>query len=205
MIITSKHYIIGAIILTLAIKVIFTNDAEEDAAKTANTRTVQVVDWSPQKDRELTATQRRITRLTQLEERQKERAIAAKELPDYRQRILGARHAEWTAILEKNWAEYQQLLEIAEQDHAGMTDCTICGGDTYLDFCIFCAESSNGICVSCLGEGLRFGKELCPACRGSGKCFMCTSGESHMMICPFCDDGSIDVNQPAPSPVPIMR
>jgi hypothetical protein len=205
MIITSKHFIIGAIILILALKVIFNNDAEEDTAKTAAPPAVEVVDWSLQKERELTATQRRISGLEQLEERQKERAVAAKDLSFYRQRILNSRHAEWTVILEKYWAEYQQLLGIAKQSHAGVTDCTICGGDTYLNFCIFCAESSNGICATCLGDGLRFGHELCPSCRGNGKCFMGTSGELHRMICPFCDDGSINVDQPAPSPVPIMR
>jgi hypothetical protein len=126
MIITSKHFIIGAIILILALKVIFNNDAEEDTAKTAAPPAVEVIDWSLQKERESTATQRRISRLEELEERQKERSVAAKDLSFYRQLILNSRHAEWTVILEKYWAEYEQLLEIAKQSHAGVTDCTIC-------------------------------------------------------------------------------
>ncbi len=204
MIVTNKHYIIGAIILFLALKVIFNYDADEDAVKIADTHTVEVVNWSLQKDVEFKATQRRIRHLEQLEERQQQYTTAAKELPNNRQRILDLHKAEWTAILETHWAEYELLFEIAQLDDEGMTDCTICSGDTYLDFCIFCAEPSNGICPSCLGEGLQFGKELCPTCRGNGECFMCTS-ELHLMMCPFCDDGSIDIDQPAPSPFPIAR
>ena len=204
MIITSKHYIIGAVILLLALKVIFKNDAEEDTPTIADTQTVEVVAWSPQKEAEFEATQRRIAHLEELEEYQEKRAISAKALPHYRDRILASRKAEWTAILEKHWAEYEALLKVAEQSASGMALCTICKGDTYLDFCIFCEEPSNGVCATCSGEGIQFGDEICPTCNGSGKCFMCTH-DKHQMMCPFCDDGMIIADGPAPSEVPTTR
>jgi len=203
MIITSKHYIIGAVLLLLALQLLLPHDPEKSSdAPTADA--VQTVDWSLQKDAELAATDARRTQLLQLEEVQTKRARSARELPEYRQRILGARQAEWTALLKRHWAEYERLLEVAKRAKHGTADCTVCEGDTYLDFCMFCNEPSNGVCAACAGEGLQFGKELCPACQGSGSCFMCTD-ELHQMICPFCDDGAIDIDLPAPSAYPIAR
>ena len=203
MIITSRHYIIAAVLLLLGLQWLLHDDPEE-TTDVSKIETVKVIDWSLQKDVELEATEARKEQLWQLENSQTKRSESARELPDYRQRVLGAHQAEWTALLEQHWAEYEHLVKEAQQSKNGMTDCTICGGDTYLDFCIFCEEKSNGKCASCRGEGNRFGNDLCPTCQGDGNCFMCTD-DLHQMMCPFCDDGDIDIDRPAPSPYPIER
>jgi len=204
MIITRWHYIIGAVLLLLAFQWL-RNDTPEKATDVSSTADrVEIVDWSLQKDVELEATQARKIELLQLEEVQTKRSASARELPNYRQRILSARQAEWTAFLDKHWEEYQRLIEVAKLNENGKTFCTICEGDTYLDFCIFCNEPSNGVCVTCQGEGLHFGNELCPSCQGSGRCFMCTK-DLHQMMCPFCDDGDIDIDYSEPSLYPTER
>lgn len=203
MIITSRHTIIAAVLLLLGLQWLL-HDNPDEANNASSNKTVEIVDWSLQKDVELEATEARKEQLWQLEDSQTKQRDSAKELPHYRQRVLGAHQAEWTALLEKHWLEYERLLQKAQQSSNGMTDCTICGGDTYLDFCIFCNEPSDGDCASCQGDGHRFGNELCPTCQGDGNCFMCTE-ELHQMMCPFCDDGDIDIDRPAPSPYPVER
>ncbi len=122
-------------------------------------------------------------------ERQEE---ALEEMPRARERIFRSSKAELLAILERHGAEYQELRKQAATKSDKTVDCTICEKDTYLDYCIYCDEDSNGVCSRCGGTGMRGVRdELCPACLGTGECYACTG--SGKMFCPFCDDGAVDL------------
>lgn len=73
--------------------------------------------------------------------------------------------------------------------------CTICDGRGGLPMCVLC--DSSGQCPTCKGKGLLPDHTICPTCMTKGKCFLCHG--SGKMSDPFCDDGRIDANSPAPS------
>ncbi len=203
MILTKRHYILGIIILVLIFKAILSDETDTSTETNSVEAPVRTAEWSEQQQVEHRATEARRVELQRIDEQLKKRELSARELPDYRQRILSSHQAEWTQFLEDNWQEYLALLAAAKKSNNGKIDCTICEGDTYLDFCFFCSVPSNGKCASCDGHGTRFGDELCPTCQGNGKCFMCNN--SHQMMCPFCEDGAIDIDAPPPSRTPISR
>ena len=139
-------------------------------------------------------TQVRKEKLVEFEQIREKIAQAHARMPELRNQIFAARRTEWAAILENFDAEYQELRRQAKLTKHQMVDCTICGGDTYLDYCLFCHGDSDGVCSECEGTGEYFIDDLCPACLGTGKCYMCSG--TKIMMCLFCDDGSIDLALP---------
>ena len=139
-------------------------------------------------------TKERVANLAKMEDYKQQRKDALETSPAVRREIFQSKSEEWNHILEKHDSEYQQLKKLAEHAEHQMIDCTICGGDTYLDYCIFCQEDSNGRCSECEGTGGLVIGQVCSACLGTGECFMCSG--TKMMMCLFCDDGSVDLALP---------
>lgn len=124
------------------------------------------------------------------------RAQAATKMISSRQMFQLAKGAAWMQIITTNQPLYQSLRALAAKSPGGVTPCTICDGKSYMRGCITC-DRSSGKCPSCQGSGRTAHNAVCPVCVGSGKCFTC-SGIGRM-LCPFCDDGAIDVRRPPPS------
>lgn len=123
---------------------------------------------------------------------------AHQQMPVTRRKVRESITNAWTRLLSANDVLYSSLLDKAKQTSRGQTPCTICDGDSYMP-CLLC-QNHNGKCTECGGVG-HFGSDAyCPACLGKGKCYLCAG--SGKMLCPFCDDGMIEVNWPPPSLTP---
>ncbi|HWY78245.1 MAG TPA: hypothetical protein VN281_21700 [Verrucomicrobiae bacterium] len=98
------------------------------------------------------------------------------------------RRPQWSAYYSTNWAAFQELQAKAAQSMGHKTACTICDGTGRADFCLLCGDL-HGKCARCQGTGRTTFGGYCPACLGTGKCYLC--GGTGMMPCDFCDDGVI--------------
>ena len=138
--------------------------------------------------------QERRKKLVKYEELREAHALADTRMPLIRDQIFYSKRDEWAGILKKFDAEYQELRRQAALTKHKMVDCTICGGDTYMDYCLFCNGDSDGLCSECEGTGKYIVDDICPPCKGTGKCYLCSG--TGMMMCLFCDDGNIDLALP---------
>ena len=193
-------YTVAVIIVLLLVKV-FTSNKEIDrtfeSSSVATGRSVSVTqkpDVLTLGESEKVNTQIRQQKLFELQELREKQTNARERMPALRQSIFESKETEWKQILHQHDKEYQQLRKQAELTEHNMVDCTICGGDTYLDYCLFCDEDSNGVCSECDGTGVYIVDDVCAPCLGSGKCFMCAGTKK--MMCLFCQDGTIDLALP---------
>ena len=146
------------------------------------------------KQREAKETEERVEKLNELISYREKQEQAVERSPKIRRLIFESKSDKWSQILTDHDDEFQRLKKLADQHEHKMVECTICEGDTYLDYCIFCNGHSDGVCSECEGTGEYFIDQVCPACLGTGECFMC-SGMT-MMMCLFCDDGYVDLALP---------
>lgn len=124
------------------------------------------------------------------------RAHAASRMIASRQMFQLAKGAAWVQVITTNQPLYKALRELAANSPGGVTPCTICDGNSYLKSCVMC-EHNDGKCPSCKGSGRTAHNAYCPVCVGSGKCFVCPG--TGRMLCPFCDDGMIDLRRAPPA------
>jgi hypothetical protein len=133
---------------------------------------------------------------------QGKRARAGAKTVEYRKVIQANRAPEWTAFIRAHWPTYKSLRSQAAAHHDGQTPCTICDGRGSVESCFLC--KSSGKCQTCKGTGkLELSSdELCPSCLGTGKCYLCAG--TGKMICPFCEDGRVDIKLPlVPGGLPV--
>lgn len=161
-----------------------------------------------QKKAELEATRASqfVTHDRQLRERQEQlraaeadlaaKAQAGAKMIVSRQIFQQAKGAAWLQLITTNRPLYLALRAQAAKAPGGVTPCTICDGKSYLSGCVMC-DQHRGKCPSCQGTGRTVNQNYCPVCVGSGKCFSCNG--IGRMLCPFCDDGMIDVRRPPPA------
>ena len=208
--ITTKQFIIGALVFVGTVNLVgkfFSDSDTETNSHSASVEAVSVSEeqanqWSKEKRIETKVASIRTQDLSKRRAEKERYDRAAKAMPDYRARVLSSGRTKWTEILNRHKSEYKSLADAAKHSHEGV-ECTICEGDTYLDYCIFCNSDSDGKCPTCTsGEG-NFLDELCPTCQGSGNCFMCSG--TKMMMCLFCDDGTIEASTPPASVIPIVQ
>ena len=124
------------------------------------------------------------------------KAQAGRKMIASRQVFQLAKGAAWLQVITTNRPLYLALRTHAARSPGGLTPCTICDGKSYLSGCVMC-DQPRGKCPSCKGTGRTVNKAYCPVCVGSGKCFLCTG--VGRMLCPFCDDGMIDVRRAPPA------
>ena len=143
------------------------------------------------------ATQAHLSALSKMESETKKREQVASRTFDARNTLRGARQNHWNAIISTNWESFQALRRVAAESPHRETACTLCDGTGGMPSCVLCRDKP-GNCAVCEGTGERFG-ELCGACLGKGKCYLCFG--SGKMPCLFCDDGVISLKGPLPSKV----
>ena len=141
-----------------------------------------------------TAAQARISELSKREAETKQRERAASRAFDSRNNLRAAQQSFWNAVISTNWETFQALRRKAAESPHQETSCTLCDGKGHMHSCVLCRDHP-GKCVTCGGTGRQF-DEMCPACLGKGKCYLCFGGGK--MICPFCDDGVIGLKTPPP-------
>ena len=130
------------------------------------------------------------------------RARAEAKTVEYRKVLQIDFADEWTSFLRDHWQTYKDLRARAAASRDGKTPCTICDGHGLMDSCFLCG--STGMCPTCKGTGKLSltSDELCPTCLGSGKCYRCAG--TGKMVCPFCDDGIVDIHAaPPPNLLPL--
>ena len=166
------------------------------------------VNWFPghgseatDKQSYLKAVQERAERLNQQELERAKIQRAQEKMPASRQELCQSLRIPWSAVLQTNAAKFQQLRALAAASAQGQTPCNICDGLSYMP-CILC-PNTDGKCVNCNGGGRTPSAEYCPACIGSGQCFLCTGAGK--MLCPFCDDGMIDLRHELPQALPSIQ
>jgi DnaJ-class molecular chaperone len=135
--------------------------------------------------------------LSRREANQNKRALAGAKTEEYRKLLQIETSAVWLKLIAAHRSEYNGLRALAATTHNKQTPCTICNGRGSMDSCFLCG--SSGKCPTCKGTGkLHFSeRELCPTCRGTGECYLCTG--TGKMICPFCEDGDVNLHSPLPS------
>jgi hypothetical protein len=136
-------------------------------------------------------THKTTVRLADLNRMENERHLLGKaaERTDAEREILRVmRRPLWSAYYSTNWAAFQELQAKAAQSVGHKTACTICDGTGRADFCLLCGDL-HGKCARCQGTGRTTFGGYCPACLGTGKCYLC--GGTGMMPCDFCEDGVI--------------
>ena len=141
------------------------------------------------------ATQARIVELKNMEVEVNRRERAAAQTYEVRQELRAARHDAWHSVISTNWPAYEELRKKAVDSPSHEAPCTLCDGKGYMPFCVLCRQNS-GKCVTCAGTGIARGGEQCPACFGTGKCYLCYGGGR--MACAFCSDGTIMTKLPPP-------
>ncbi len=142
----------------------------------------------------------RLTALVEMTQRREKREIAASRQQTYRKALSTEKQAVWNQLLMTHSSEFYALKKKAATLPGGVTPCTLCDGEGYMADCIAC-NNSDGKCVTCNGTGtLSNGDEICPTCVGAGNCYLCNGFKK--MLCPFCDDGMIDVQVPLPPEMP---
>lgn len=123
------------------------------------------------------------------------RARAVSKTQEAQRRWKQQRFSAWGAMIASNQVLYAELRKKAATSADKLTTpCTICDGQGAFP-CLMC-EKHRRKCPECRGEG-RLAGELCSVCIGDGKCFMCSGTGS--MLCPFCDDGMVDLRVPPPT------
>jgi len=127
--------------------------------------------------------------------------VATSQMPASRREAQVGAYPAWKQLLTTHHAAYLGLLEQARKTPHGEVPCTLCDGFSYMP-CAMCKDH-DGKCVKCHGSGTDGLDVLCPACLGSGKCYLCNG--SRKMFCPFCDDGMIQVRRPPPSSFPPLN
>jgi DnaJ-class molecular chaperone len=142
------------------------------------------------------AEQDHLRELSRLQTEQQRHNHAAQRMKAYRQDIEMNRRALWTRLISAHTKTFLALRQQAALSPKGEARCTLCDGRGTIDPCVLCADR-HGRCVSCNGTGKLKVDEYCPACLGSGNCFLCAG--TRKMTCPFCDDGIITANRPMPS------
>jgi hypothetical protein len=140
-------------------------------------------------------TQTHVQELARLEEKQRQRQQAVAGMKLAREHLQLLAQDAWSEVLATNSAAFLALRKQAAQSPKGKTRCTLCDGAGYQPYCVLCA-GDKGKCPSCKGTGRLSAKEYCPACIGSGKCFLC-SGHGKM-TCPFCRGGMVSLERPLP-------
>ena len=143
----------------------------------------------------------RVQQLEAMVSRQAQMAAATRDMPAARQRARAEAAPAWTRVLITNQEAYQLLLAQAQKSDRGEVTCTICDGFSYMP-CVLCTHH-DGKCIDCRGAAYIRSGVLCPSCLGSGKCYLCTG--SGKMFCPFCDDGMILKQWPAPAKEPPLH
>ena len=142
----------------------------------------------------------RQTKLVEMTDRKMKREMAIAKKLAFRTALSASKQIVWNQILMTNSTEFYALRKIAARTPGGVTPCTLCDGEGYMDECIVC-KNSDGKCVTCYGTGtLNNGKDICPTCIGSKNCYFCNGFKK--MLCPFCDDGMIDIQVPLPPEFP---
>ena len=180
---------VAILLLAQLIKYITTDNETHVDQEIAVSITLDDTEIQRQASVETARSEQRRKKLDELNEKNELRKLAIKDRDFMQQTILRSYRSEWHKLLDEHKPVYHALVAKATLTHNKMIECTICEGDTYLEFCVFC--ESEGTCRECKGAGHYFGKERCPPCMGSGNCFIC-GGRTHM-ICPFCDDGTVDL------------
>ena len=147
-----------------------------------------------------------VTHDRQLRERQEQlraaeadlaaKAEAGAKMIASRQLFQQSKAGAWLQLITTNRPLYLALRAQAAKALGGVTPCTICDGKSYLSGCVLC-DHNNGKCPSCQGTGRTVNHNYCPVCVGSGKCFSCNG--IGRMLCPFCDDGMIDIRRAPPA------
>ena len=155
---------------------------------------------------EATRARQFVTHDRQLRERQEQlraaeadlaaKAQAGTKMIASRQMLQQSKGGAWLQLITTNRPLYLALRAQAAKLPGGVTPCTICDGKSYLSGCVLC-DHNNGKCPSCKGTGRTVNHNYCPVCVGSGKCFGCNG--IGRMLCPFCDDGMIDVRRAPPA------
>jgi DnaJ-class molecular chaperone len=127
---------------------------------------------------------------------QSRRVQAGAKTREERKFLQVTRADDWAKFLQSHWQRCQVLRAQAAAKPNGQTACTMCDGRGSLDSCFLCA--GTGKCPACQGTGKHRpgNSELCPTCVGTGKCYLCAGTGN--MICPFCDDGIVDIHAPPP-------
>ena len=123
-------------------------------------------------------------------------AQAGRKMIASRQVFQLAKGAAWMQLITTHHPLYLALRQQAAKLPGGVTPCTICDGKSYMSGCVMC-DHNDGKCPSCKGTGRTANNAYCPVCVGSGKCFGCNG--IGRMLCPFCDDGMIDVRRAPPA------
>ncbi|MGB0414257.1 MAG: hypothetical protein ACPGJU_07400 [Coraliomargarita sp.] len=193
--------IVVALLLFLQLWTCSQEDSSRDGPETVSEEDLFEVPEDPLREfhvrREQSGKEQRKETLNEMRTYRERQQEALKEMPYARERIFRTSKEQLLAILERHGEEYEELRKLAATKPDKVVDCTICEGDTYLDYCIYCEEDAQGVCVRCGGSGERGVRdELCPPCLGTGECYACTG--SGMMFCPFCDDGAVDLQFPPP-------
>jgi hypothetical protein len=142
----------------------------------------------------------RQAKLVEMTQRKMKREIAGSKQQSYRTALSAGKQDVWHQILMTNSSKFYALRKKAASMPGGITPCTLCDGEGYMADCITCSNS-DGKCVTCYGTGtLSNGDEICPTCVGTKNCYLCNGFKK--MLCPFCDDGMIDVQVPLPPELP---
>ena len=205
-----KHlYRIGGVLLIYGMTVYLITSARKQDTEAVRVHLLDPailhgVDWFPghgltaqERHRYMSGVEERVYRVSSLEAEQAKRARAGKHSEDSRRHWQWELRSPWQSLIKTNYAAYEELLEKARQSPHGVTPCTLCDGQSYMP-CLLCKEN-NSKCLDCNGRGRR-GAEYCPTCIGTGRCYLCSGFGK--MLCPFCDDGSIDVQHPRPAVLP---
>ncbi len=111
----------------------------------------------------------------------------------------------WAQVVRTNYPRYKELMAIAGTNGVGEVACDICDGLSYMEYCIICREDPTR-CPDCRGTGKEKNGAICSTCLGNGRCFICSG--SGRMLCPFCDDGMIELVHPRPPnqiPLPLKE
>jgi Spy/CpxP family protein refolding chaperone len=140
-------------------------------------------------------------RTLKLQEDQRQKAEYARaRMMRERSTLQRIHQADWTAVLQTNWAKFEELRKRAAAGD-GRTPCTLCDGFGYMP-CVMCTDH-NGRCVNCDGISRSVNGQHCAACLGSGKCYLCNGHGK--MLCIFCNDGRIEVDWHMPHSAPPLE
>ena len=145
--------------------------------------------WNEQQQEiEARKTNDRLARLNRMENERHLLFVAAERTEAEREILRVMRRPQWSAYYATNLDAFQGLHTKAAGSIDHKTACTICDGTGRADFCILCGDL-HGKCARCQGTGRTTFGGYCPACMGTGKCYLC--GGTGMMPCDFCEDGVI--------------
>ncbi len=195
-----KHLlrIFAALLIYVGVVYLLRSRGTEEAPPPVAPEALQSVP-SPQENELVTRqTEERIREFEAVARERQMVETARRDMEANRRQARVAATPAWTQVLSTNEAKYLSLLAKAKETPRGQVPCTLCDGLSYMP-CVMCKDH-DGKCLPCGGSGHLTPNVYCPSCLGKGKCFLCSGAGK--MFCPFCNDGMIDINWPAPSPTP---